>query len=156
AFDPARCGAFRGRVEWLGEIPPVGPMELIQLRNPPSQRQSVPNPNAPQIKEGRVADAFVWLSGVDGQRSIGWNPVPTSVEVRRAGLLVRQGNRVGKMGVVRRGDAVDLLSRDPVSPTTPGPELHSIRGRGTNFFTQALPIPDQPVHRALSHEGIVE
>ena len=116
----------------------------------------MPNPNAPRVHNGRLAEAVVYLAGVDPRRSAPWKPAPVSVEVKRGAPLVKAGDRTGRVGVVRRGDAVDLISREAVDPVTAGPALHSIRGRGAAFFTQMLPAPNRPVSRMLTDAGVVE
>ncbi len=54
----------------------------------------------------------------------------------------------GAFGIVRRGQTVELVSREPA--------VHGIRGRGAGFFTQMLLTPDKPVNHRLTDAGIVE
>jgi hypothetical protein len=155
AFDPARCGTVRGTVEWSGDAPVVEPIKRMSVRIPPAETSTVPNPNAPRVINGHVADAVVYLVGVDPKRSAAWKPDPVSVEARLKGFTVKWGKCPGRIAVVRRGDPVELVSCDPVDPVTHEP-LHSIRGRGAAFFTQMLPVPDKLVSRTFSDVGIVE
>jgi hypothetical protein len=155
AFDPTRCGTVRGTVEWSGVAPVAEPIKRTSVRIPPAETSTVPNPNAPHIKNGRLADALVYLDRVDPRRSAPRQPDPVSVEARLTGFTVRRGKCPGRIAVVRRGDPVELVSCDPVDPVTREP-LHSIRGRGAAFFTQMLPIPAKPVSRTLTDPGIVE
>jgi hypothetical protein len=148
AFDPARCGTVRATVQWTGPAPVVPPIEIIQVTNPPGGNSVVPNPNSPRIQNGRVADAVVSLSGVDVRRARPWDLPPVSVEVTKTGIVVKQDDRPGRIAVVRRGAAVELVSREAAQ--------HSVRARGAAFFTQMLPVPDQPVGRVLPEAGVVE
>jgi hypothetical protein len=148
AFDPTHCGTVSGAVNWSGAIPVVKPIELLQVQNPPGANPVTPNPNAPRIRDGRLEGAVVYLSRVDLRRSAPWNLLPVSIEVQQMGVIVKQGERDGRIAIVRRGAAVSLASREPA--------LHSIRGRGAAFFTQMLPVPGRPVNRILLDEGVVE
>jgi hypothetical protein len=155
AFDPARSGTVRGTVEWSGAAPLVEPIKRISVRIPPAETSTVPNPNVPRVVNGRLADALVYLVGVDPKRSAAWKQETVSIEARLEGFTVKQGKCPGRIAVVRRGDPVELVSCDPVDPATHEP-LHSIRGRGAAFFTQMLPVPNKPVSRTFSDTGIVE
>jgi hypothetical protein len=156
AFDAGRCGTIRGFVSWSGPVPAVDPIELKSARTPPGSEARVHNPNGPEVRDGRLANAIVYLTGVDPRRSAPWHPAPTSIDVSRAGLTVRQADRASRTGVVRRGDEVAFVSREAADSVTQLPALHSIRGRGAAFFTQMLPVPDGPVNRTFPDPGIVE
>ena len=156
AFDKTRSGTVRGTVEWSGPAPVVEPIKLINVRIPPAETPTVPNPNAPRVGNGHLAEAVVYLTGIDPRRSAPWKPDRVCVEVKRSALSVKQGERTGRNGIVRSGDSVDLVSREAVDPLTGGPALHSIRGRGAAFFTQMLPVPNEPVKRVLTGDGVVE
>jgi hypothetical protein len=156
SFDPARCGTVRGSVRWSGDVPGVPPIELLQVRNPPAAKPRVPNPNAPRIAGGLLADAVVYLDGIDPARSGPWKLPPASVEVTRTGLVVKQGDNAGRVAVVRRGQEVELVSREEVDPATGLLVLHSIRGRGASFFTQMLPAAGRPLGRSFPEAGVVE
>jgi hypothetical protein len=118
----------------------------------------VPNPNAPRITAGRLADALVYLVGIDPARSAPWPgaQMPASVEVTRTALVVERGGRAGRVAVVRRGQDVEFVAREEVDPATSQPVLHSVRGRGAAFFTQMLPAANRPVSRPMSTTGVVE
>jgi hypothetical protein len=148
AFDPARCVTIRGSVEWAGAVPTVPPIDLIHAQVSPESRKKYPNPNSPRVKNGRLADAIVYLTAVDPRRSSPWAHPPVTVEVTRPAIVVRQGDRTGRAGVVRRGGGVNLVAHEVA--------LHSIRARGAEFFTQMLPHPDRPVTRQFDDAGIVE
>lgn len=148
AFDPARCGTVGGLVRWIGEVPAVPSIERVEVKYPPESRSATPNPNAPHVKNGFTADVVVCLAGVDARRSRPWDLPPVSVEVTRAELRVKQGNRAGRVGVCRRGESVSLVAREAA--------LHSITGRGAAFFNQMLPDPDLAVRRTLPDGGVVE
>jgi hypothetical protein len=156
AFDPGRCGTARGRITWAGPVPAVEPIAVSRLFAPPASHEGVPNPNAPRVSAGGLADAVVWLRGVDLKRSKPWSLQAIAVEVSRAGLVVKQGDQSGRIGLVRRGESVELVSKEAIDPVTRQPAVHSVRARGAAFFTQMLPQPDMPVRRMLPEEGIVE
>jgi hypothetical protein len=148
-FDPARCGSVVGSVRWQGAVPKVDRIKLIQVQNPPPGITEVPNSNTPRVsKENQLADAVVFLVGVDGTRSKPFDVTPTMVEVTRTALVTSQGSAQSRIGVVPRGTAVEFVSRETAQ--------HSIRGRGAAFFTQMLPTPNQAVRRELNDSGIVE
>ena len=150
AFDSASCGSVMGHVRWVGSRPIVDPIPLTQVPHPPGGKTEITNPNAPLISDdSRVADAIVFLSGVDIARSKPWSLSPVSVEITRDRIVVRQESSSGRYGIVRRGAEVEFDSREAEA-------LHSIRGRGASFFTQMIPIPNQPVRRVLAENGVVE
>lgn len=148
-FDPGRCGSFTCRVVWDGPPPIVPPLSMFQAKTRPGGKMELPNPNAPRIGPGKgVADAIVYLRGVDLKKSRAWRLPPVSVEVNATDMYVHAGETTGRFGVVRRGESVQLISREP--------SVHGIRGRGGDFFTQMLFVPNTPVSRRFSHAGIVE
>ena len=63
--------------------------------------------------------------------------------------MIRQGGGPSaNVGFVRRGDDVTIVSRQPL--------FHSLRARGTAFWTVTLPDPDRPRIRRLDQPGVVE
>jgi hypothetical protein len=133
-------------------------MELGRVRNPPAGVKRIPNPNAPRITDGRLAEAVVHLTDINPARSTPWPNTlpPASVEVTRTSLVVKQGGRSGRVGIVRRGQPVELVAGEEVDAATNMPILHSIRGRGAAFFTQTLPAANRPVGRPMPDPGFVE
>jgi hypothetical protein len=151
SFDATRCGSIAGQVTWTGPIPTVPDIPMIQVPNPPGGKTVLPNPNAPRVSASSgVANAVVWLESIDLLRSRSWNHEDVLVEATRAELTVRQGNKSGRIGIVRRGGSATLVSREPA--------LHdiSIRGRGAAFFTQMLHDANKPVQREMQQTGVVE
>jgi hypothetical protein len=152
-FDPATAGSLHGRVTWDGALPAVPPFD-VQM-NPFAneifqQRHTRPNPLAPRIDaRGRgVADAIVFLRGVDPAAARSWDHPPVRVEQRDCQFLVRQGEQTSGVGFVRRGDPVTLLSCDKA--------YHSAHAGGAAFFTLTFPDCDQPRVRCLDANGLVE
>jgi hypothetical protein len=152
-FDPATTGTLQGRVTWGGDAPQVPPFSTrphplagLGLR----ERQVRENPNAPQIEAvGRgIAQAVVYLRGIDPARSRPWDLPPVRVEMRDRRLFVVQGEREARVGVVRRGAAVTMLSRDTF--------FHSLHGDGATFLSLAFPDAGQPLSRRLQQNGLVE
>lgn len=129
-FDPTTAGGVAGRVTWAGDIPvappfqaPVSPL-CEQVRGP---KHDWPNPNAPAIdpQNRGVANAVVFLRGVDPRRARPWNLDPVRVESRDYQIRICQGDAGGYVGFVRRGDRIELASKQkvfqasrPVAPTS--------------------------------------
>ena len=136
AFDPARCGTVRGKVGWSGDVPAVPPIELLTVRNPPAAKPRVPNPNAPRITDGLLADAVVYLVGIDTARSGPWRLPPASVEVTRMGLVVKQG-------------ATPAGWRSSGVPTRSNwfPGKKSIRRPGSSSFTRSAAAGPHSSHK---------
>jgi hypothetical protein len=140
-------------VTWAGDLPRVPPFRVWpdgSLDDPDRAKQDEPNPNAPAIDPtGRgVANAVVFLRGLDPDRARPWDHLPARVEQRGRRFHVLQGEADGHLGFVRRGDPVEMVSRDKV--------FHSLHAGGAAFFTLPFPNPGQPRSRALVEKGIVE
>jgi hypothetical protein len=148
-LKPNECGTLNVRVVWDGQPPKAPPLSMFQAKTRPGGKMELPNPNAPRIGQGNgLADAIVYLRHVDLKKSRSWNKPPVSVEVNATDMVVHSGDTSSRFGVVRRGEAVQLVSREP--------SVHGIRGRGGDFFTQMLFVPNQPASRRFSDAGIVE
>ena len=130
-FDASTCGTIRGRVTWHGDLPRVigydiGPNliggEVFR------RRQSRANPNAPIIDaHGRgVADAVVFLRGVDAPRSKPWDHPAVIIEQRDCQYHLSQHTLPSRFGVVRRGERITIVSRDRY--------LYTARTSGAEFF----------------------
>jgi hypothetical protein len=153
AFDAATAGSISGRVTWAGARPTVprfpvwGEPSLTSIIGP---RRWEDNPNAPLIHpETRgVANAVIYLRGIDPCRGRRWDHPPVCVEQRDYRLQVRQGEAVANVGFVHRGDAVDMVSRQPV--------FHALHAGGGAFFTLAFPDPGDVASRRLEEKGLVE
>jgi hypothetical protein len=148
-FDESQCGTIECRVEWQGDIPLIPSLHLPKPKVKPSDGRMTPNPNAPQVSRNHeLSDAVIVVRGIDLRRSRPWNPDPMTVEIADDELRVRPSAGTGRFGIVRRGAAVELVSRQPGD--------HSIRGRGASFFNQMVFTKDQAVSRQLSDDGVVE
>jgi hypothetical protein len=152
-FDPADSGTIEGRVVWEGPVPAVEPFLAPSAPNGPAAygpRRPWPNPAAPVVDpDGRgVAGAVVFLRGVDPARARPWDHPPVVVEVRDDHLFVRQGGHEGRTGFVRRGEAVEVVSRSPV--------FQAVQARGAAFFSLPLPDAGRPWSRHLDRAGVVE
>lgn len=151
AFDPGACGTVAGRVTWTGPVPVVA--DFPDHRPQPDGTclyLSAKNPYAPRVaaKSKALAGAVVWLQGTDPAKARPWDHPPVAVEVESQAIAVAQGERRGRVGFVRRGDAVTVSSVDA--------RYHVLRGRGDAFFSLTLPEPEKPVTRTLGAAGRVE
>jgi hypothetical protein len=150
-FDPAAAGTVQGQVAWSGDIPDVPPLRIRPVANDPRELgETRPNPHAPVIDPASrgLAGAVVFLRGVDPERSRPWDHPPVRVVMNDFRIDVVQGESRGRVGFVRRGDAVEMVSTQEV--------FHSLRAGGDAFWTLAFPDPDRPLTRRLNHAGVVE
>jgi hypothetical protein len=153
AYDAVTAGEIKGRVQWTGALPdappfqaPVSPL-AEQTRGP---MRDWPNPNAPLIdpKNRGVGNAVVFLRGVDPRRARPWDLDPVRVELRDYQIHVRQGDGDGLYGFVRRGDRIELESKQNV--------FQSLQARGADYFALTLPEQGTTRGRVLDHNGGVE
>ncbi len=152
-FDPQHVATIRGRVTWSGALPTVPSLEVWPIplvENGPRSKRLEPNPNAPVIDPAThgVAHAVIFLRGVDLERSGPWDHPRVRVEQRDQQFHILQGDRDSRIGFVRRGDTIDMVSRDPL--------FHALRAEGAAFFTLMFPDPDSPCSRRLTEKGVVE
>lgn len=152
-FEPATVGTLSGQVKWEGPIPQVPPVvtrpcsvAMEGLR----EKLVRDNPNAPDIdpQSRAVRGAVVYLRGVDRHRSRPWDLPPVRVELRDRRVHVLQGEADSSVGFVRRGDQVELTSREAL--------FHSLHFRGPSFFGVSLPDADIRIKRRLGANGLVE
>ena len=152
-YDAAAAGEIKGRVEWTGPLPVVPPFQAPvsplaeQTRGP---KRDWPNPNAPLVdpKNRGVGNAVVFLRGVDPRRAPPWNLEPVCVELRDYQMHVRQGKDDGLYGFVRRGDRIELESKQNV--------LQTLQAHGADYFALTLPEEGTTRFRVLNHNGVVE
>jgi len=152
-YDPATAGTISGHVHWSAELPVVPPLlEPINplAADPLTEKTPWPNPNAPVIDPSTrgVQGAVVFLRGIDPRRARPWDLPPVRVVQEDRQCHVRQGASDAAVGFVRRGDAVEMVSADPV--------FHSLHAGGAAFFTLAFPDSDRPRTRRLVDPGVVE
>jgi hypothetical protein len=152
-FDPADAGTLSGRVTWSGEVPRVPPFvapvsPLAEQAGGP--KREWPHPHAPAVDPaGRgVSGAVVFLRDVDPARARPWDLPPVRVELRDYQIHVLQGDTDTRTGFVRRGDAVEMASRQEV--------FHALRARGAAFFTLMFPDGGEVRSRRLTRPGVVE
>jgi hypothetical protein len=118
--------------------------------NGPRERIVVPNPNEPRInpETKSVANAVVFLRGVDRAAARPWDHPPVRVLQRDWRFHVLQGKRDSPVGFVRQGDEIEMESADPC--------FHALHGEGAAWFSLTFPHPHEPLRRALGHPGLVE
>lgn len=106
----------------------------------------VPNHFAPRIdpRSKGAADAVVFLTSAPNGGAF----PPLTIEQTDLTVRVRQGGVTGRIGFVKVGSEIEMVSRDA--------EYHSLRGRGAAFFTLPFPAPNQVLHRKLVAPGHVE
>ncbi len=146
--DSSKCGSIAGRVNWVGPIPDVKPLEFNSSPLLLKEVRIVPNPNAPAIAEGGVANAVVFLRDVNVRRSKPWDRGGVAIEYHSNELVQRIGVERVPIAIVRQGEGVELRTRSAGA--------NSVRGRGAAFFTQMLVDPGRPVVRKLTEPGVVE
>jgi hypothetical protein len=152
-FDAASAGTIRGSVRWSGPIPTVPPFEIRTLlldNNPPQPRLVRDNPHAPRIDTatGGVGGAVVFLRGIDPKKARPWDHAKVCVENESRDMHILQGALASNVGFVRQGDAITMVSREPV--------FNVVRAKGAAFFSLMFPDPNQPLTRVLSNKGQVE
>ena len=152
-FDAQAAGIIRGKVLWTGAVPAVAPYEVrswVMDGQQAPARPLQPNPQVPIIDRasGGVVGAVVFLRNVDPQISRPWNHAPVVVEHRDRLLHVVQGGQRTRVGFVRRGDSVTMVSRETA--------FNALHAGGATFFTLTFPEPDQPLSRPLCDKGWVE
>jgi hypothetical protein len=153
AFDPTTAGAISGRVTWTGQLPVVPPFEVrafIPSGQPGQPRLIRANPNAPCVDPSSrgVASAVVFLRGVSADKARPWDHAPVRVEQRDRRLHVVQGGTDARVGFVRTGDEVEMVSCEE--------RFHSLHAGGAAFFTLTFPDPNRPRKRRLPSRGLVE
>lgn len=151
-FDPATAGSIQGQVLWNGELPDVPDFKdrIYPFDGKGGTKIVRENPNAPAIDPTTdgVTNAVVYLRGVDAKRARPWDHPAVRIEQRDFRLQVSQGETDSRVGFVRRGEEVEMVSRQT--------DFHSLRARGAAFFTLAFPEPNQPLSRRLGEKGVVE
>lgn len=116
---------------------------------PPVQLYDWSNPHAPVVgPDGGLAGAVVFLRGVDPRRGRAWRLPAVTVECTNWRFDLRQGGETSRVGFVRAGDQVTLVSRQDVG--------HAVEARGSAFFTYTLPEPHRERSRKLATPGGVE
>jgi len=140
-----------GRVVWQGAPPVVEPIRIF-AKNAEGAYVSTnrPGPNAPMIAaDGGVGGAVVYLQNVNPNSVRPWDHPPVTIEMNTDRPMIRQGDGpLTNIGIVRRGDAVTILSREQ--------RYHSLRARGADFWSVTLPDPDHSRTRRLNQPGAVE
>ena len=152
-FDSATAGTISGHVTWTGALPVIPPFEaraFIPTGQKGKPRLIRPNPNAPRIDPTTrgVAGAVVFLRGIPAGKARLWDHAPVRVEQLDRRLHVMQGSSDVRVGFVRVGDDVEMVSRDD--------QYHSLHADGAAFFTLTFPDKDRPRQRRLPSPGVVE
>jgi hypothetical protein len=151
-FDAGRCGMIRGRVRWDGDVPETPPLEvksLIFAADGAREKWHMPNPNAPRVdgREG-VANAVVFLRGIDRRRAKPWPYPAVRIVQQDRSFRIHHGETPSPYGFVRRGDFVEMTSRDPY--------IHVLHADGAAYFSLAFPDPGIVLRRSLHTPGLVE
>lgn len=151
-FDRTTAGRVAGLVSWNAAIPEVSGFlfGVPRADGLGFEFRAAENPNRPKIdpKTRAVADAVVFLRGIDPAVARPWDLPPVRIEMGSGRITVVQGERRSRAGFVRRGDSITVVSTEPV--------YHVLRGRGDAFFSLTLPEPNRPVTRTLKVPGRVE
>jgi hypothetical protein len=152
-FDPQASGTISGRVAWMGDLPDVPPYRVLPVASFSAELTQLArraNPNAPLIDPGSrgVGSAVVFLRRVEPQRGRPWDLPSVDVQLQGMRIEVLQGGPARRYGIVRCGDEVHMVSRQPL--------LHALHADGAAFFTLPFPDPDQPLVRRFRAPGLVE
>lgn len=151
-FDAGNCGTISGRVRWTGAIPTIAPIDVERLHPGIGVKHNArPNPHAPKIDpvSNGVGGLAVFLRGINPEMARPWDHPPVTVAMHDEVPIVRQGDMApGLVGFVHRGDAATFVSVQ----ATP----HSVRARGSAFFTLTLPEQDKLRRRTFNEAGRVE
>jgi hypothetical protein len=149
SFDPTTAGSVSGTVVWQGDVPKV-PSLPMRTDPPVAPGETCPHPNQPQIDpETRgVGNAVVFLRGVDASKSRPWDHSPVLLEMRGLALHVCQSGTDSRLGFVRQGEAIDMVSRDVY--------FHALEARGAECFSLRFVERDRASKRTLRQPGIVE
>jgi hypothetical protein len=109
-----------------------------------------PNPNAIRIDPatGGVENAVMFLRGVDPSRARPWDHGPVRVVMKDYQFCIQQADADSAYGFVRSGDAVEVVSQDPV--------FHALHTDGPVFLSLMFPDANQPLTRRFEHKGVVE
>lgn len=152
-FDPATTGTIEGRVVWDGDVPAA--VETVVRANPYNPHlYKAParfvTPHVPMVhaQNGGVANAVVFLRGIDPRRSKPWDHAQVRVEFQDRQLRITQGDQPTNVGFVRRGGAVEIVNHDA--------EYHNLRARGGAFFSMPLIDANQVHERVLAKAGVVD
>src|SRR5438477_3580332 len=104
-FDRTDTGTLEGKVSWVGPTADVPPFlvfsspDNIPLDGRLLTRQ--PNPFLPSVdpQTGGVADAVVFLRGIDPRRARAWHHGPVQVEQSERRMFVLQDGHAGRVGL---------------------------------------------------------
>lgn len=150
-FDLANTGTLRGKVSWEGERPALHSDVFFSLY-PGEAGIGSPhrNPLVPQIHaKGGLADAVVFLRGIDPRRANPTTHPPVRVVFEKNRIQIEQGELPSsRFGLVRPGDSVEFLSREP------GVQILHLDGAA--FFTMTFTEQERPRTRVLHHKGWIE
>lgn len=151
-FDADTAGSISGQVRWTGEVPVVPPFHAkITPRDYLCRDwRDWPHPYAPQVhpETKGVAEAVIYLEGVDPLRSRPWDHPRATVVIEDYHFRIDQGTYRGRIGIHRRGKSLEMVSRLPL--------FDSIMARGSTFFSLPFPDADKPQSRFLHNRGVVE
>jgi hypothetical protein len=153
-FDASTAGSIRGRVVWKGDLPVVVTFHAPTGAGAEAVAQRVwsdwPNPHAPAVDRATngIANAVVFLRGVNPRQARPWDLPPVVVEQRDYVCHIRQGESDSPVGFVRRGEAIQMVSRQPA--------FHLLHAHGAAYFSLAFPDPERPLSRRLPRSGLVE
>lgn len=151
-FDPTTAGTVSGQVLWQGQVPKL---TLLTAAFPDGvggfHWDEKPNPFAPVVDEKTrgLAHAVVYLNEIDPEVGRPWDLPPVRVVMAGRSIVVNQfTGPVGRVGFVRRGDEVEMMSIDPAH--------YMLRANGAAYFTLPFPDPDKPLRRRFVEPGLVE
>ena len=91
---------------------------------------------------------MVFLRKVDPPLSRPWDHPQLELELRDRQLFVLQGDMKSRVGFVKAGESIRMVSREKA--------FNILRADSASFFSLPFPDPDQALTRVLKDEGLVE
>jgi hypothetical protein len=151
SFNPATAGAIHGRVVWDGDVPVAKPMLVKTNAFQPNLHKNPVHctlPHYPQVHNGGVMGAVVFLRGIDPHAAKPWDHPGVRIEFKDRELRVHQGKHVSSVGFVPVGGDIEFVNRDV--------DYHLLRARGAAFFAAPLQVSNQSSRRTLAKAGVVD
>lgn len=146
----SNTGDLEVQVVWRGTVPTPDIIGGLIPTPSGSRWTFVPNPFIPTIDPltRGIENVVISLSGVDPRISKAWSRGPVEAQFHKSQLTLIQDGKPGTVAFSRLGEALTLRNRDD--------EFHSLRARGSAFFTYPLPPGHDPFLKTFDKPGRVD